>query len=148
MKAKYFQSTCPSKKLSDKNLGPFAIIAQPSTHSIMLRLPDTMKSVHPVFHVSQLELSHPSIIPNRVQPPPPPIEVDGEIEYEVEEILDSTIDRRRRHCQLLYLVCWAGNAGTNEETSWLLAMELDHASKLVVGYHLKYPNKPGPYQAN
>ena len=107
-----------------------------------------MKSVHPVFHISQLKLSHPSIIPNRVQPLPPPIEVDGEIEYEVKEILDSKIDRRRCHCQLLYLVCWAGYAGTDEETLWLLAMELDHTSELVVRYHLKYPNKPSLYQAN
>ena len=106
MKAKYFRSTCPSKKLSDKNLGPFAIIAQPGTHSFTLRLPDTMKSMHPVFHVSQLKFSHPSTILNRVQPPPPPIEVNGEVEYEVKEILNSKIDRRRRHCQLLYLVHW------------------------------------------
>ena len=148
MKAEYFQSMHPSKKLSDKNLRPFTIIVQPGTHSFMLRLPNTMKSVHPIFHVSQLELSHPSTILNRVQPPLPPIEVNGEVEYEVEEILDSKIDRRRHHCQLLYLVHWAGYAGTNEETSWLLAMELDHASKLITGYHLKYPNKPGPYQAN
>ena len=107
-----------------------------------------MKSVHPVFHVSQLELSHPSTIPNRVQPPLPLIEVDGEVKYKVEEILDSKIDRRRCHCQLLYLVRWAGYAGTDKETSWLLATELDHASELIAGYHLKYPNKPGPYQAN
>ena len=148
MKAKYFRSTCPSKKLSDKNLGPLAIIAQPGTHSFMLRLPDTMKSVHPVFHISQLELSHPSTIPNRVQPLLPPSEVDGEVKYEVKEILDSKIDRRRCHCQLLYLVHWAGYAGTNEETSWLLATELDHTSELVTRYHVKYPNKPSPYQAN
>ena len=107
-----------------------------------------MKSVHPVFHVSQLELSHPSTIPNRVQPLPPPIEVDGEVEYEVEEILDSKIDRRRHHCQLLYLVHWAGYASTDEETSWLLAMELNHTSELIARYHLKYPNKPSLYQEN
>ena len=107
-----------------------------------------MKSVHPVFHVSQLELSHPSTIPNRVQPLLPPIKVNGEVEYEVEEILDSKINRRRCHCQLLYLVHWAGYTGTDEETSWLLATELDHTSELVTGYHLKYPNKPGLYQAN
>ena len=148
VKAKYFRSTCPSKKLSDKNLRPFTIIAQPGTHSFTLQLPDSMKSVHPVFHVSQLKVSHPNTIPNRVQPLPPPIEVNGEVKYEVEEILDSKIDRRRHHCQLLYLVHWAGYAGTDEETSWLLATELNHMSELVTRYHLKYPNKPGPYQAN
>jgi len=132
---------------TDKNFGPFEIITKPGSLSFMLRLPDTMKSVHPVFHVSQLETSLQSSIPNRVQSLPPPIEVDGEVEYEVEEILDSKIDRRRRHCQLLYLVRWAGYASTDEETSWLLATELDHASELVEDFHHKYPGKPGPHKS-
>jgi len=143
VKAKYFRSTRPSKKLSEKNLGPYPIIAQPGTLSFTLRLPDTMRSVHPVFHVSQLETATPNIIPNRFQPPPPPIEVDGEPEYEIAEILDSKVDRRRRHCQLLYLVRWAGYEGTNEETSWLLATELGHASELVSDFHAAYPAKAG-----
>ena len=75
MKAKYFRSTHPSEKLSNKSPEPFAIIAQPDTHFFMLWLPDTMKSIHPIFHVSQLELSHSSTILNRIQPPPPLIEV-------------------------------------------------------------------------
>ena len=86
-----------------------------------------MRAVHPVFHVSQLELATPNIIPNRVQPPSPPVEVDGEPEYEIAEILDSKLDRRRRQCPLLYLVRWAGYEGTDEETSWLVANELGHA---------------------
>jgi hypothetical protein len=36
MKARYFRSTCPSKKLSEKNLGPFEIIARPGLHSITI----------------------------------------------------------------------------------------------------------------
>ena len=54
----------------------------------------------------------------------------------------------RKSLTLRYLVCWAGYAGTNKETLWLLATELGHASELIAGYHLKYPNKPGLYQAN
>jgi hypothetical protein len=147
VKAKYFRSTRPSKKLSEKNLGPYSIIAQVGTHSFTLRLPDTMRSVHPVFHVSQLEPCTPNVIPNRIQPPPPAIEVDGEPEYEIAEILDSKIDRRRRHCQLLYLVRWAGYEGTDEETSWLLATELGNASELVTDFHSAYPAKPGPFHS-
>ena len=94
VKAKYFRSTQPSKKLSEKNLGPYPIIAQVGSLSFTIRLPDSMRAVHPVFHVSQLEPATPNIIPNRVQPPPPPIEVDGEPEYEIPEILDSKLDRR------------------------------------------------------
>src|SRR4029077_3531854 len=91
VKAKYFRSTRPSKKLSEKNLGPFEIIAQPGTHSRTLQLPDTLRSVHPVFHVSQLEPSISNTIPNHVQALLPPIEVDGDPEYEISEILDSKL---------------------------------------------------------
>ena len=132
VKAKYFRSTRPSKKLSEKNLGPYTIIAQAGTHSFTLRLPDSMKSVHPVFHVSQLEPSVPNIIPNRVQSPPPPVKVDGEPEYEISEILDSKVDHRRRNCKLLYLVCWSRYEGTDDETSWLLAMELGHSAPPIL----------------
>jgi len=146
VKAKYFCSTCPSKKLSEKNLGPFEIIAHPGSHSITVRLLDSMHSIHPVFHVSQLEPATPNTIPNRIQPPPPPVEVNGEPEYEISEILDSKLDRRRRQCQLLYLVRWSGYEGTDEETSWLLATELGNASELVSDYHSAYLDKPGPIQ--
>jgi hypothetical protein len=92
VKAKYFRSTRLSKKLSEKNLGPFEIIAHPGSHSITVRLLDSMCSVHPVFHVSQLEPATPNTIPNHIQPPPPPVEVNGEPEYEISEILDSKLD--------------------------------------------------------
>jgi hypothetical protein len=105
-----------------------------------------MRSVHPVFHVSQLEPAFPNTIPNRIQSPPPPVDIDGEPEYEISEILDSKLDRHRRQCQLLYLVQWSGYEGTDEETSWLLATELGNASELVLDFHAAYPNKPGPIQ--
>ena len=146
VRAEHIRSTRPSKKLSEKFLGLYTIIAQVSSHSFTLRLPDSMRAVHPVFHVSQLEPATPNSIPGRTQPPPPPVEVDGEPEYEISEILDSKIDRRRRSCQLLYLVRWAGYEGTDEETSWILATELGHAQELVSDFHRTYPDKPGPLE--
>ena len=144
VKSDHIRTTRPSRKLSDKYLGPFEVIAHPSRQAYTLRLPEHLRSIHPVFHISQLEPSSPNTIPNRVQPPPPPIEVDGELEYEVSEILDSKIDNRRRTCKLLYLVRWAGYEGTDEETSWVLATELDNANEAVSDFHDKYPHKPGP----
>ena len=143
VRAEYIRTTRPSKKLSEKYLGPFDIIARPGTHSFTLRLPDHLRTIHPVFHVSQLEPAVPNEIPHRTQPPPPPVEVEGELEYEISEILDSKIDNRRR-CKLLYYVRWAGYEGTDEETSWLPATELDHAQDLVTDFHTRYPGKPGP----
>ena len=144
MKAKYFQSTRPSKKLSEKNLGPYTIIAQVGSLSFMLRLPDSMCAVHPVFHVSQLEPAIPNTILDQIQPPPPPVEVDGGPEFEIAEILDSKVDRQRKSCKLLYLVRWSSYEGTDEEMSWLLATELGNATELLEGYHVWYPDKPGP----
>ena len=146
MKAKYFWSTRPSKKLSEKNLGPYPIIAQVGSLFFTLRLPDSMHAVHLVFHVSQLKPAIPNTIPNRTQPPPPPppVEVDGEPEFEISEILDSKIDCRCKTCKLLYLVWWSGYEGTDEETSWLLATELGNATELLDEYHSQYLDKPGP----
>ena len=143
MKAKYFRSTRPSKKLSEKNLGPYPIIAQVGSLSFTLRLPDSMHAVHLVFHVSQLEPAIPNTIPNRTQPPPPPVEVDGEPEFEISEILNSKIDHRHKTCKLLYLVWWSGYKGTDEETLWLLATELGNATELLDKYHSRYLDKPG-----
>ena len=62
--AEHIRTTRPSKKLSEKYLGPFDIIARPGTHSFTLRLPEHLCAIHPVFHVSQLEPSVPNTIPN------------------------------------------------------------------------------------
>ena len=57
VKAKYFRTGHPSKKLLEKNLGPFEVISTPGTHSFTIHLPQQFQSVHLVFHVSQLELA-------------------------------------------------------------------------------------------
>jgi hypothetical protein len=65
--------------------------------------------------------------------------LNSEPEYEISEILDSKTDRRRRPCDLLYLVRWAGYEGTNEETSWVLVTDI------VTDFHSAYPAKPRPW---
>ena len=89
MKVQFCHTTHPSKKLADKFLGPYEVIAQPGTHLVMLRLLDNLCAVHPVFHVSMLEPATLNTIPNQVQPPPPPVFIDGKLEFEIAEILDS-----------------------------------------------------------
>jgi hypothetical protein len=90
-----------------------------------------------------LELSTPNSILNRIQPPPSPVIIDEEPEYEISKILNSKLDKRQA-CKLLYLVQWSRYEGTNGETSWILANELGHAFKIVSEFHLRYPNKPSP----
>ena len=144
IKVQFFHTTQPSKKLSKKYLGPYEIIACPGSHSVTLQLLDSLCTVHPVFHVSMLEPAVPNMIPGQVQSPPPPIMVDDEPEFKILEILDTKIDNCCRTCKLLYLVCWTGYEGTNEETLWIHGSELGHASKLITYFHTAYPAKPGP----
>jgi hypothetical protein len=139
VKAKFFQTTRPSKKLSKKYLGPFDIIKQVRPLSWTLCLLTTMNAVHPVFHVSMLEPSTPNCILNHIQPPPPLVIIDEELEYKISEIHDSKLDKKRA-CKLLYLVRWSRYEGTDEETSWIPANELRHASKIISKFHLRYPN--------
>ena len=63
VKAQFFHMTQPSKKLSEKYLGLYEIIARPGSHSVTLQLPDSLRAVHPVFHVSMLEPAIPNAIP-------------------------------------------------------------------------------------
>ena len=143
VKAEHFRTTRPSKKLSDKNYSPYEILARPGTHSVTLWLPNHLCAVHPVFHLSQLEPETPNIIPNRIQPHPSLIKIEDELEYEISKILNSKIDPQQC-CKLLYYVQWEGYQGTDEETLWLPATELDHAKELIADFHTQYPDKPGP----
>ena len=142
VKVKFFKTTQPSAKLTEKFLEPFNIIAQAGSNFITLQLLDTICRVHPVFHISMLEPAIPDKISNRVQSPLPPVNVQGELKYEIAEILDSKI-KCQHSCKSLYLVCWLGYEGTNKEYSWLPAPELDNAQDLISKFHSTYPDKPG-----
>jgi len=145
VRSQYFRTTRPSKKLSERYLGPYEIIAQPSPQSFTLQLPETMRAVHPVFHVSMLEPATPNTFQQCSEPPPAPVIIDGEPEYEISKIVDSKIDRRRA-CKLLYKVIWLGYEDTDNDSEWLPATELEHAKELLSDFHLRYPSKPGPLQ--
>jgi hypothetical protein len=102
-----------------------------------------MHRVHPVYHLSMLELHTSSMIPNQTIKPLLLVEIDSKIKYEIVEIIYTKLGRRR-YCKLLYLVHWSAYEGTNEETAWLPANELSHAPKLVNDCHKAYLHKPGP----
>ena len=95
-----------------------------------------------MFHVSMLKPATPNTFQQHSKPPPAPVIIDGEPEY---EIVDSKIDRRRA-CKLLYKVIWLGYEDTDDDSEWLPAVELEHAKELVNDFYLKYPAKPGPLQ--
>jgi hypothetical protein len=89
-----------------------------------------------VFHVSLLGPYHVSTILGRIHDPPSPIEINGEQEYEVEDILDSRVF----DCQLQYLIHWHGY-NVNECTQEPIK-NLSNAMEKVHEFHRRYINKP------
>jgi hypothetical protein len=133
------RTTRPSRKLDVKRMGPFKVLEVIGEGKLAykLELPAQMR-IHPVFHVSLLEPYRESTLPGRVQEPPLPVEVEGELEYEVASILDSKIERRR----LKYLVDWV-NCGPEERT-WEPAENVENAPDAVAAFHRAYPLRPSP----
>ncbi|MBW0542885.1 hypothetical protein O181_082600, partial [Austropuccinia psidii MF-1] len=99
------KSTRPTKKLSERWLGPFPILK---------------KSRHK-------ELPLPIIIE------------EGE-EWEVSQMLDSKLKRRK----LWYLVEWKGLSQDSERSTWEPAENLKNCPELLKDFHPLYPEKPGP----
>jgi len=70
--------------------------------------------------------------------------IDGELEYEVVQILNAKLDHYHKP-PFLYYIYWAGYKGTDEEYSWLSTSELSYASKLIQEFYAQYFTKPGPF---
>jgi hypothetical protein len=81
-----------------------------------------------VFHVSLLEPYRES---GRVQPPPPPIEMEGALEYEVESILQHRL-WGTRNPKAYYKVAWKG-CGI-EHNSWEPESNVVNAPEIVADY--------------
>ncbi len=124
----------PSDKLDYCRLRPFRVSKQVNEVTYRLDLPSSMK-IHPVFHVSLLEPYRESTIPGRLPTAPPPIEINGEEEFEVSKIIDSRINRRR----LEYLVHWQGYEVS--ERTWEPVANLANTPKMIKKFHRQYSTK-------
>jgi hypothetical protein len=98
--------------------------------------------IHPVFHINLLRPAANNPLPGQLHPAPPPIEVEGIEEWEVEDIVDSRWDRRGRGSRprLKYTVKWSGYSELTE----VPADYVGNAAQIVANFHRRYPEKPGP----
>jgi hypothetical protein len=99
------QMTCLSRKLNHHNLGPYPVERCIGHGTYRIKLPPFLQCLHPVFPIVKLYLAAVDPIPSRwVKPPPPPVLVEGNEEFKVEEILNSHVC----WCHLQYLIKWKG----------------------------------------
>ncbi|CAI7877314.1 unnamed protein product [Closterium sp. NIES-53] len=120
-------------KLWPRFCGPFLVEAQVTPVTFRLHLPTTWK-LHNAFHVQLLK---PYKDPNhqfqgRQLPPPPPVLIQDEAEYEVERVLT------HRHCggkTLEFLIRWKAYDPT--EDSWVAAGDMGNARRALKDYLVK-----------
>jgi len=127
----------PSRKLENKHHGPYRVVRTIGTHTYKLNKPATIQK-HQTFPVSLLHAATDDPLPGQVVPPPLPVIVEGEEEWEVEEILDS----RRTRGRLQYLVKWRGFA----DPTWEPEENLVEVEAVEI-YHGRYPERPAPVRA-
>jgi hypothetical protein len=122
-----------SPKLTDQRLGPFEVVGKLSERAYHLKLPENLK-IHDVFYVGLLS----KVKEDPARPiirDPGPLEVEGEEEYEVEEIIDS----ERRRDGWYYRVKWKGYGP--ESNTWEPKANLEHAEEILEKYHQKLLKK-------
>jgi hypothetical protein len=115
------------RKLMPKWVGPFVVLERIGAVAYKLRLPTSMK-VHNVFHVSLIK---PYRSDGRVQPPPP-IEIDGEQEFEASRIIDHRTSTSGGGEKTKYLVRWQGY-GPDEDT-WQSEASLHRCQDSIAEY--------------
>jgi len=86
--------------------------------------------------VSLLEPVLENNIPGRIKNPPPPIILDNQEEYEIENIIDSRVVYNKQE----YLVDWKGY--NISDRTWEPKENLGNSQELIERFHKRYPDKP------
>ena len=103
--------------------------------AFQLNLPKSLK-IHPVFHVSLFKPKDTDILTIPTPPPPDPVTIDGELEYEVEAILDS----KKFFNTVKYLIHWKGY--DKNQRTWEPFSSITNSNKLLHEFHTRNPSKP------
>lgn len=104
----------PSQKLDHQKIGPFTIEERTGPVNYRLKLPESMKRIHPIFHISLLEPAPKNTKTEKN------IEIESKDEYEVERILNY----KQVNGRPLYLVKWKGY--NTSENTWEPIAHLQH----------------------
>jgi transposase InsO family protein len=125
----------PSRKLDNPLKGPFEI-EERVYDSYKLKLPVSMK-IHDVFSPDKLRLAARDPLTGQYNPPEEPINITGEDEWEVQEVLAV----KRVKTKLYYRVKWTG---WDEDLEWYPASDIKYAPHKIRDFHLAHPDRSGP----
>jgi len=131
------KTTRPSKKLDYKKIGPCKMSAKIGTSAYKLAVPPSM-AIHNTFHISLLEPYQDNRFPSQIKEPLPPIKIEGEDEYELDEIIAS----RLHYNKLQYRAKLKGYSPEHDKVSYS-AENFNNAEHTVQRFHGRYSRKPG-----
>ena len=121
-----------NRKLAPKRYGPFKITKVLTKHAYQLQLPKGWgTAIHPVFHISVLTPYRETVEYGRSFPQPAPDLIEGQEEWEIDQIISHRTYRGRRQ----YLVSWKGYPPS--ENTWLPPAEFKHAQTVLNAYKKK-----------
>jgi len=121
-----------SKKLDNKRYGPFRISKDIGLEAFQLELLERW-AIHNIFNKDLLtQYVEPNFKGQHEEPAPPPMIINKEEEYKVEEV------RKHRKCRrgMQYLVHWKGYR--NEHDQWIAETGLPHAREAIEDYWARY----------
>jgi Chromo (CHRromatin Organisation MOdifier) domain len=134
---KNLRTSHPTTKLASKRFGPFKVteVINPVSFRLGILAQWRQKKIHPVFHTSLLSPYKEMEEHGENFPEPPPDLVEGEEEFEVEQVLAS----RRHGCgkRLQYLLRWKGYSQAHD--SWEPANQV-HVEELIKEFHQENPD--------
>ena len=113
----------PTKKLTERYMGPYVIEKVVSSNAVKLRLPSSMR-IHLVVNVSWI-VCYKEQVKGQRKEEGKPVEVEGVEEWEVEKILNK---KKTRGIEK-YLIKWKGF--TAEGDTWEKRENLKNVEKLI-----------------
>jgi hypothetical protein len=125
------------QKLNSKRLGPFKVLDRVGDLDYRIELPPTM-DLHNVFHADRLTRAIINEMYGKL-PQPDPIKIDGNLEFEVEKILNFKHDQHYSN-GILYMVQWK-SYGPGGDT-WEGIKNLKHAKRAIADFLKKHPEAP------
>jgi hypothetical protein len=115
-------------KLVPRYIGPIKVLETVGRNAVRLEMPASLDKIHPTVSVSLLK---PFMV--RAGLPAPPVNIDGELEWEVEAIIGhNVVQSRSKKVPTLveFQVKWKGDF----DTSWHEFVDFEHSIASVEAY--------------